>query len=889
MSLAYLKNGAPIFEDPAYEDCELIQFRLTDSALRGFERLAATLVGPLKYIYVYFEQPHWCNRWIYGVFTNQQVLRFSVTIIFSGKIFSLGTASTRITVNAKEDSFSMAKERMVQLEDGTKKQQTKELNMCKRQSSKAKNRLQHKLDSEKSKGNRAEHIKPRLPSSTNAVDSPLSSSNGQIQTTSPGGPVGCGPSPPIPNQAVFSRSLRRQDSIATGVKESRRERVIHILALRPYGRAELLLRLQRDGLSQVQKDQLDGLLTKVGRVCRGSAYALSPSVVGELDPQWPGYTATERSRILSLKESKRVPSPSYTDSPPANRSHTPSPVNPPSSCSGEPEDQFARRPTRASAPLAPHPLSRKIAALNLLSSGVEEREVASRIGVSPELLHQWRASEQELRERHRRLNSHRTPSESHTSPVAGVCTSSDKPARPVTLPLTESQQSNPVASTRTAVPSTISPVTDIRISPPKRARADNLSNPLPHSNDPEFNTIVKASKSQNIHAAASKVRAAANANTPSQATSVDATLPTSVRQSHSDISTRFNPTGDQSRSLSPSSSLHHDSLHPSLYLHSRPSQFCPLSVGGGTGGGGGGGIGSEGESASHTPCSNVSSGGSTDGTTAAANPFSSGPGRLDTNGCFIDRTGRTRPILPLSVTCDLDMVTDHPVEPLHETYPLSDLSEPPTTKPRMDSTNAPAVGFEHSWSVELSPQMSEIERLYPTISKTEQVELYRAEFQSTYPTYLRMYNSFPDIWRGISNLHNRVLDAAGTDGWDSPTVARLAEELDSLLGRTRTAKYQDDLAQLTLISYKLRLLKRRLAEARMSQVLPQETTTTDIEHVESSKVQSHRTGKEDTGVNHLNSMTLNKARVARKRPSNPHSSKMGSEHLGGAGDGVPVY
>ncbi|GAA52662.1 RNA polymerase II elongation factor ELL, partial [Clonorchis sinensis] len=762
--------------------------------------------------------------------------------INNGKIFSLGTASTRITVNAKEDSFSMAKERMVQLEDGTKKQQTKELNMCKRQSSKAKNRLQHKLDSEKSKGNRAEDIKPRFPSSTNAVDSPLSSSTGQIQTTSPGGPVGCGPSPPIPNQAVFGRSLR--------------ERVIHILALRPYGRAELLLRLQRDGLSQVQKDQLDGLLTKVGRVCRGSAYALSPSVVGELDPQWPGYTATERSRILSLKESKRVPSPSYTDSPPANRSHTPSPVNPTSSCSGEPEDQFARRPTRASAPLAPHPLSRKIAALNLLSSGVEEREVASRIGVSPELLHQWRASEQELRERHRRLNSHRTPSESHTSPVA------------------ESQQPNPVASTRTAVPSTISPVADIRISPPKRARADNLSNPLPHSNDPEFNNTVKASKSQNIHAAGSKVRAAANVSTPSQATTVDATILTSVRQGHSDISTRFNPTGDQSRSLSPSSSLHHDSLHPSLYLHSRPSQFCPLGVGGGTGGGGGGGgggIGSEGESAPHTPCSNVSSGGSTDGTTAAANPFSSGPGRLDTNGCFIDRTGRARPILPLSVTCDLDMVTDHPVEPLHETYPLS----------------GKLLHCGHCSSVDV--RFTFCVGLYPTISKTEQVELYRAEFQSTYPTYLRMYNSFPDIWRGISNLHNRVLDAAGTDGWDSPTVARLAEELDSLLGRTRTAKYQDDLAQLTLISYKLRLLKRRLAEARMSQMLPQETTTTDIENVESSKVQSHRTGKEDTGVTHLNSVMLDKTRVGRKRPSNPHSSKMGSEHLGGAGDGVRVY
>ncbi|ELW67148.1 RNA polymerase II elongation factor ELL [Tupaia chinensis] len=39
-----------------------------------------------------------------------------------------------------------------------------------------------------------------------------------------------------------------------------RDRVLHLLALRPYRKAELLLRLQKDGLTQADKDALDGLL-----------------------------------------------------------------------------------------------------------------------------------------------------------------------------------------------------------------------------------------------------------------------------------------------------------------------------------------------------------------------------------------------------------------------------------------------------------------------------------------------------------------------------------------------------------------------------------------------------------------------------------------------------
>lgn len=42
-----------------------------------------------------------------------------------------------------------------------------------------------------------------------------------------------------------------------------RERVIHLLALRPYKRPELILRLQKDGLTAGDKDMLDSILMEV--------------------------------------------------------------------------------------------------------------------------------------------------------------------------------------------------------------------------------------------------------------------------------------------------------------------------------------------------------------------------------------------------------------------------------------------------------------------------------------------------------------------------------------------------------------------------------------------------------------------------------------------------
>lgn len=52
--------------------------------------------------------------------------------------------------------------------------------------------------------------------------------------------------------------------VSSVVQRPFRDRVLHLLALRPYRKAELLLRLQKDGLTQADKDTLDSLLQQVG-------------------------------------------------------------------------------------------------------------------------------------------------------------------------------------------------------------------------------------------------------------------------------------------------------------------------------------------------------------------------------------------------------------------------------------------------------------------------------------------------------------------------------------------------------------------------------------------------------------------------------------------------
>uniref|UniRef100_A0A3Q0KJ53 Ell related n=1 Tax=Schistosoma mansoni TaxID=6183 RepID=A0A3Q0KJ53_SCHMA len=741
MSLRYSNDSNFVFDDASYNDLELVHFRLTDSALKDIEQLASTL-GNHSFSITFSGSE---GSFIVPIGKNSSKFTFSTSSLTSTHDESfnclrtkgvstncLGKMVSRITVNAKEDSFSAAKERMTQLEDENKKSQTKEIKSAKSMASRtAVPQSAHKQGSHgvnlKGKGNEVSPQNIDFPNVANRVQSQ--------------NPVGCGPSPPLPNPDVLARSLR--------------ERIIHILALRPYQRPELLLRLSRDGLSHTQKEQISDILSSVGRVGRQSAYYLIPSVVSELDANWPGYTGAERRRIISLKTSQQSQTPPKS---PTDRSRTASPDN----SSTPSDDQFTRRPTRANAPSAPHALSKKIAALDMLCAGVSDVEVAARLGVFRGLLDQWRANESELREKFRRLNA-------NTNSVPSTQISSLNQHSQVYDKSVNVRHQNPTTSTANDVvgsqrSTSINPGNTI--SPHKRAKLDvpNTPSSTDQQMDLTYSTSDKTvSRSSVLHS-----------------------FPNQNNDDHN----------NQTNAISPPL---HDNLH-TLDTYSRSNQPCTYNIAGG----------SEGESAEHTPFSNSSTGssgygGSNNGLTASSGVVNSS----------INVDNRREGLIGSTSRCHLTMSVHS--ECLSSRLKAEDqLSNGNTTNTPAYGVTEPAlsqsiVGTDGFHIGDLSSKLAEIDRLYPEISTSEQASMYLAEFECTYPTYLRMYHSFSDIWKTVSNLRSQLLEATRTEGFDSATTTHLANQLDKFIRRSRSQKYRDDEIQLTLMVHKLRLLKQRLA------------------------------------------------------------------------------
>ncbi|XP_067824681.1 RNA polymerase II elongation factor ELL [Heptranchias perlo] len=84
-----------------------------------------------------------------------------------------------------------------------------------------------------------------------------------------------------------------------------RDRVIHLLALKPYKKPELILRLQKDGVSQQDKDSLENLLQQVANMnTKDGTFTLKDFAFKEIQRDWPGYSDGDQQllkRVLVRK------------------------------------------------------------------------------------------------------------------------------------------------------------------------------------------------------------------------------------------------------------------------------------------------------------------------------------------------------------------------------------------------------------------------------------------------------------------------------------------------------------------------------------------------------------------------------------------------------------
>ncbi|XP_044056378.1 RNA polymerase II elongation factor ELL [Siniperca chuatsi] len=120
------------------------------------------------------------------------------------------------------------------------------------------------------------------------------------------------PAPSLSDIAPLRRTSRpviiSSSTLKKGTTQHRplRERLIHLLALKPYKKPELILRLQKDGLLQLDKDSLDSHLQQVANLNgRDNIFTLKEFLYKEIQKDWPGYTEGDQQllkRILFRKQ-----------------------------------------------------------------------------------------------------------------------------------------------------------------------------------------------------------------------------------------------------------------------------------------------------------------------------------------------------------------------------------------------------------------------------------------------------------------------------------------------------------------------------------------------------------------------------------------------------------
>uniref|UniRef100_A0A8C1A8L5 Elongation factor RNA polymerase II n=1 Tax=Cyprinus carpio carpio TaxID=630221 RepID=A0A8C1A8L5_CYPCA len=114
---------------------------------------------------------------------------------------------------------------------------------------------------------------------------------------------------PITGVSDVARRISRPVIISSSQKKSPprplRERLVHLLALKPYRKPELLVRLTKDGLSPQDKETLDSLLQQVANLnSKDNTFTLKDCLFKEVQKDWPGYTEVDQQilkRILVRK------------------------------------------------------------------------------------------------------------------------------------------------------------------------------------------------------------------------------------------------------------------------------------------------------------------------------------------------------------------------------------------------------------------------------------------------------------------------------------------------------------------------------------------------------------------------------------------------------------
>ena len=128
---------------------------------------------------------------------------------------------------------------------------------------------------------------------------PSSSSSASSNSTLSHQPLnGCHP--------MLDRSKHKKPINSEIMKRSLRERIVHLLAVRPYKKPELLDRMNRDGLREKEKKELFPLVKTVSTM-KDNTYHLHRHIWNDVSEDWPFYSEEERQAFRRRKPQNLTP------------------------------------------------------------------------------------------------------------------------------------------------------------------------------------------------------------------------------------------------------------------------------------------------------------------------------------------------------------------------------------------------------------------------------------------------------------------------------------------------------------------------------------------------------------------------------------------------------
>lgn len=203
----------------------------------------------------------------------------------SRSLESLGSLQYKMHIEANDDVYAVTRQKMAVAEEESKKNCTK---IIKHTDSYVGRKVKkHTVTS-----------KPLMPysNSNNHLKN-----NGSIYNNKPNGANGY-----HNNNVNFNKNLpnTKPGGMSEIQKRPFRDRVVHILALRPFKMPDLLARLMKDGLGDKDRQCLNSILSKVA-VLKDSTYTFAKHTWSEIQDDWPFYTEFER-QLLKRNRTQKV-------------------------------------------------------------------------------------------------------------------------------------------------------------------------------------------------------------------------------------------------------------------------------------------------------------------------------------------------------------------------------------------------------------------------------------------------------------------------------------------------------------------------------------------------------------------------------------------------------